>query len=346
MENSQGRDQSNADEGVATTAQKQSKKRVTTPARKEQNKLAQRAYRRRQKEHGRVPKQPVVPALQRLAPRPNNIEAMPVPSAVASPRRSVQLENWHVTADASRSPSKDAESPIITDLTVRDPPAISQQLSLSRLGSSMSQGEVAAVSPRPARVDSSDEIDAYPSQLSSMVAGIRRSLEDSPTCIFRACLSNAICIGIDVAELINCERFCMSPFYRPITQRNDDRAALMTVSSHESLPASLKPTPAQILIPHHASLDLVPLPRLRERAILMCAALPHVFCLWDMKLDIYTRSALVCQSHDASSGATFQPWDRRSWQAAPWFLSKWKMVVDTDEIGASLSLPGIPGLWM
>lgn len=131
-----------------------------------------------------------------------------------------------------------------------------------------------------------------------------------------------------------------------MAQMNDNPAALIAVPSHESLPASLKPTPAQILIPHHASLDLVPLPRLRERAILTCAALPHVFSLWEMKLDIYTRNALECHSRDTSSGVTLQPWDRRSWQAAPWFLSKWEMVVDTDEVCASLSLPGIPGLWM
>ncbi|KAI1161725.1 hypothetical protein F5B18DRAFT_423343 [Nemania serpens] len=346
MENSQGREQSNADEGMPTTAQKQSKKRVITTARKEQNKLAQRAYRRRQKEHNRVDKRPLVPTPQRLEPRPDNIEAVCISSSPASPRCSMQLENWHSTADPSRSLLEDAEFPINPDLDIRHPPAITQQLSLSRLPSSMSQDEVATVSPLPTPADSSDEIDAYPPELSNMLVGIRRSLEDRPTCILRACLSNAICIGIDIAELINCERFCMSPFYRPMAQMNDNPAALIAVPSHESLPASLKPTPAQILIPHHASLDLVPLPRLRERAILTCAALPHVFSLWEMKLDIYTRNALECHSRDTSSGVTLQPWDRRSWQAAPWFLSKWEMVVDTDEVCASLSLPGIPGLWM
>lgn len=301
---------------------------------------------RRQKEHSRIHKQPVFTAPRRLEPLLDNVEATCFPSSLASSRRSMQLENRHSNNDTSGPPLEDAEPPRYPDLDVRDSTAISQQLSLRRLPSSLSQHEVAAVSSIPTSADSSAEIDPYPPELSSLIVGISRSLEDRRTCIFRACLSNAIRIGIDVAELLNCERFCMSPFYRPMTQMNCDPAAFAAVSSYDSLPASLKPTPAQILIPHHASLDLVPLPRLRERAILTCAALPHIFSLWEMKLDIYTRNALECHSRDTSSGVTLQPWDRRSWQAAPWFISKWKVVVDTDEIGASLSLPGIPGLWM
>lgn len=198
----------------------------------------------------------------------------------------------------------------------------------------------------------SDDTDTYPPGLINMVnmtLGLRGSLEENSTTVFRACLTNAIRIGLDLNELMYCERPCMSPFYRPMAWRNEDQAALVAASSsssHDLLPPSLKPTLAQILIPHHASLDLIPLPRLRERAILMCAALPHMFSLWEMKLDIYTRNALVCQGRDASSGSVSQPWDMRSWQAAPWFVSKWNMVVDADEVKTSLAVPGIPGMWM
>lgn len=171
---------------------------------------------------------------------------------------------------------------------------------------------------------------------------------------------------MNVAELMFCEKPCVSPFYQPmpmsdITGGHQTMAAIST-SVHDSLPASLRPTWAQILIPHHASLDLIPLPKLRERAILTTAALPHLFSLWEMKLDIYTRDALVlCQvSNIAGAGAgstTSQPWDKSSWKVAPWFLSKWKMVVDTDEFNdhdngsadndnSDFSITGIPGLWM
>ncbi|KAM6476782.1 hypothetical protein HDV62DRAFT_374511 [Trichoderma sp. SZMC 28011] len=41
-----------------------------------------------------------------------------------------------------------------------------------------------------------------------------------------------------------------------------------------AMPANLRPTLSQLLIPHHASLDLIPLPLLRERAIMLSAAMP------------------------------------------------------------------------
>lgn len=78
---------------------------------------------------------------------------------------------------------------------------------------------------------------------------------------------------------------------------------------------------AQILVPHHASLDLIPLPLLRDRVITMSFAMPQIFDLWDLKLDIYVQHALVYQSH-GPNGA-YQSWDQRSWKATAWFLQKW-----------------------
>lgn len=78
---------------------------------------------------------------------------------------------------------------------------------------------------------------------------------------------------------------------------------------------------AQILIPHHASLDLIPLPLLRDRVIMMSFAMPQIFDLWDLKLDIYVRHALVYQSD--GSNHDYQSWDQNNWKATPWFLRKW-----------------------
>ncbi|KAI1747495.1 hypothetical protein F4782DRAFT_420924 [Xylaria castorea] len=334
---------------IVVPAQKQSKKRVVTAARKEQNKLAQRAYRRRQREIKKAQKQSVTSGSRRLEPRKDEIDVSCISSFSPSSGRDTTSEKSHLVADPLCSPSRDVESLLGSNPDVEDLPVVCPQLALDQLSHRASQDEVAIDLLASITTLPSDDTDAHPPGLINMVnmaLGLRGSLEENSTTVFRACLSNAICMGLSLTELMYCERPCMSPFYRPMAQRNEDPAALVATSSYDSLPPSLRPTPAQILIPHYACLDLIPLPRLRERAILMCAVLPHTFSLWEMKLDIYTRNALVCQGRDTSSGLVSQPWDMRSWQAAPWFASKWKMAVDADEIKTSLAVPGIPGLWM
>ncbi|KAI1302527.1 hypothetical protein F5Y03DRAFT_210891 [Xylaria venustula] len=341
MNNGREREEINTDAGVVAPAPKQTKKRVITAARKEQNRLAQRAYRKRHREQKTVQKQTVTPSLRRLQPRQDNPETLNTPDSPSSSRSDTVLESLRGVVNSLASPSTRDADQTTSDLDVRTPSETDLQSISSQSSPSMSQNEVETVALATVAGSISKGTDGHPPALINMV--FRSSLEDYSTTVFRACLSNAICIGIDLAELMYCERPCMSPFYRPAIQ---DPTALVTTPSHDSLPASLRPTPAQILIPHHASMDLIPLPRLRERAILMCAALPRHFSLWEMKIDIYARNALVVQNRDTSSGSAPQPWDMRCWEAAPWFLSKWKMVVDTDEVKTSLSVPGIPGLWM
>ncbi|KAI0904124.1 hypothetical protein F4823DRAFT_233297 [Ustulina deusta] len=347
MDNGQELGRINADTGVVASGQKQARKRVITAARKEQNKLAQRAYRKRQKEQKKVQRQPATSGPRRLVPRQDHLETLYTPNPLSSSRCDTRVEDSHHIANPLYSlPTRGADR-TTSDLDVRDLSAIGLSFGLNQLSPpSMSQSEASTVSLATMAATLSDRAGVHPPGLINIAVGMSGSLEDNSTTVFRACLSNAICIGIDLTELMYCERPCMSPFYRPRAQTNEDPTALVTASSYDSLPASLKPTLAQILIPHHASLDLIPLPRLRERAILLCAALPRTFSLWEMKLDIYTRNALICQDRNASSGSVSQPWDTHGWQAAPWFLSKWKMVVDTDEVKTSLSIPGIPGLWM
>ncbi|KAI0184901.1 hypothetical protein EV127DRAFT_221725 [Xylaria flabelliformis] len=341
-------DSSQEPEHLVVPAQKQSKKRVVTAARKEQNKLAQRAYRRRQKELKKVQKQSVISGSRRLEPRKDEIHISCTSSFSPSSECDTRPEKSHLVADLLCSLLRGVESSLRSNPDVENPTA-SPQLAPNQSSHPASRDGVAIDLLSSITTLLSDDTDTHPPGLINMVnmaLGLRGSLEENSTTVFRACLSNAICIGLSLTELMYCERPCMSPFYQPMAQRNDDPAALVATSSYDSLPPSLRPTPAQILIPHHACLDLIPLPRLRERAILMCAALPHTFSLWGMKLDIYTRNALVCHGRDTSSGLVSEPWDMRSWQAAPWFVSKWKMAVDADEIKTSLAVPGIPGLWM
>ncbi|KAF2964689.1 hypothetical protein GQX73_g8870 [Xylaria multiplex] len=349
MDKNQQLKQINAEASVVASAQELSKKRVITAARKEQNRLAQRAYRKRQKEQKKAQNQSVISGPHRLEPRRDNLETLRTPIPTSRSGCEIGFRNSH-PIPPFHSPPTQSKGQTASNSDVEGLPTRAMQPTLhgspcspahqvdSVAASVATHTDVAMTIPNEPTIPSSGLMDT--------ALGVRGGLEDDSTAVFRACVSNAICIGIDLAELMYCERPCMSPFYRPTVQMNEDPAALITASSHDSLPVSLRPTLAQILVPHHASLDLIPLPRLRERAILMCAALPHIFSLWEMKLDIYTRNALICHGSDSSSESISQPWDTRSWQAAPWFLSKWKMVIDTDEVKTSLSIPGIPGLWI
>ncbi|CAG9950128.1 unnamed protein product [Clonostachys rosea f. rosea IK726] len=108
----------------------------------------------------------------------------------------------------------------------------------------------------------------------------------------------------------------MSPFYRPTTPQDDPVALLASPSRHLAVepPVYLRPTLAQVLIPHHASLDLIPLPNLRDRAIMLSAAMPTVFNIWELKVDIYERGGgSACPRGMAEAGRGNQPWQRESW---------------------------------
>lgn len=160
-------------------------------------------------------------------------------------------------------------------------------------------------------------------------------MQTAETMIFWAALQNAIFLGLDIGQLRACPTgFYMSPFYRPGATAQDDPGRLVSaalsraVVNAATVPQDLHPTLAQVLIPHHAALDLIPLPRFRDRVIMLSAALPHVFNLAELKLDIYARGALAFAAL-GGAGDT-QPWDSRNWRAAPWFLSKWNMAVDSD----------------
>ncbi|KAF5695324.1 hypothetical protein FDENT_406 [Fusarium denticulatum] len=156
-------------------------------------------------------------------------------------------------------------------------------------------------------------------------------LQFSPAAIFTSCLTNALSLGLDPSVIANCSVEHISPFYQPSLSSTLNHAALVQAGSNilstfnnTSIPIHLRPTMAQILIPHHTSLDLIPIPFLRERAIMLSAAMPHAFNNWELKLDIYERGGLTTWRLKGDSGRdTYPPWDMKSWEAAPWFLKKW-----------------------
>ncbi|KAF4436060.1 hypothetical protein FACUT_6751 [Fusarium acutatum] len=163
-------------------------------------------------------------------------------------------------------------------------------------------------------------------------------LQFSPAAIFTSCLTNAISLGLDPSVIADCSVEHISPFYQPDLSSTLNHAALIQAGSNilsafknTSIPIHLRPTMAQILIPHHTSLDLIPIPFLRERAIMLSAAMPHVFNNWELKLDIYERGGLTIWrlKHEKGESVrdTYPPWDMKSWEAAPWFLKKWCMLM-------------------
>ncbi|KAL3459222.1 hypothetical protein BJX64DRAFT_265242 [Aspergillus heterothallicus] len=158
-------------------------------------------------------------------------------------------------------------------------------------------------------------------------------LQTPKTNLIAACLHNATLIGISLEEFFsyNCMSLC-SPFYRRTTSSADPHGLLCdATSSYPLLPAHLQPTLPQILIPHHPLFDLIPIPRLRSRAIILSATVPHLVDMFELKADI-VEGGLLCLgtgNEVASRGNdSSQPWEVGSWQIAPWFLKKWKLLLD------------------
>jgi hypothetical protein len=76
------------------------------------------------------------------------------------------------------------------------------------------------------------------------------------------------------------------------------------------------------------------MPVFRARAITLAATRPHLVNMTELKKDMVVEDGLVLWSPTSSSVSSHQrdgrgqPWDIRSWEAAPWFLRKWRMLVD------------------
>ncbi|KAH7169363.1 hypothetical protein DER46DRAFT_645781 [Fusarium sp. MPI-SDFR-AT-0072] len=208
---------------------------------------------------------------------------------------------------------------------------------LSPMDSSEQQSSIGEISPRDE--DVLETVDTSVKKLEPNFPDLYLNmLQFSPTAIFTSCLTNAISLGLDPSAIANCSVQQISPFYQPNLSATLNHAALIQAGSNilstfdnTSIPVHLRPTMAQILIPHHTSLDLIPLPFLRERAIMLSAAMPHVFNNWELKLDIYERGGLTIwrlkHEKGESVSDSYPPWDMKSWEAAPWFLKKWCMLM-------------------
>ncbi|KAL2392119.1 hypothetical protein ABEF93_002054 [Exophiala dermatitidis] len=155
------------------------------------------------------------------------------------------------------------------------------------------------------------------------------NIQFNSTTIFNAFLTIALRLGFNLRELVDAKN-CLnaatrSPFYCPTTPQNDPQA-LLAAAQLPFAPSNLQPTLPQILIPHHPFLDLIPFPAIRASAITLAAAMPNAFSMTELKKDVYVHGALICWVGGRGIGSS-QPWDPRSWEAAPWFLHKWRLLL-------------------
>lgn len=138
-------------------------------------------------------------------------------------------------------------------------------------------------------------------------------------------LHNAYYINLSFQDLLNYH----SPFYKPNASISDDPTTLLIAAQKPHCPAYLQPTLPQILFPHHPYLDLLPFPTLRARAITLAnTATQDMFNPMEFKKDVF-RDGLVCSPGRGSR----QPWDVRDWRVAPWFLKKWRLLLDIPALG-------------
>ncbi|KAF5022517.1 hypothetical protein F66182_5419 [Fusarium sp. NRRL 66182] len=267
------------------------KRRVLTEARREQNRLAQKAYRQRQKQQRQLLK-----------------EAKARSSSISRLRPLLQRP----------VASKNDQDSTVSQRTTE---SHDQSFQEDDVDESFTQAESDA-----------NFADIYLNMLQFAPARLCTSL-----------FYNARSLGFDLTRLADCGSEYISPFYQPHlsaasrpTSLAQAASAFVSSFDNSNVPVQLRPTMAQILIPHHVSLDLIPFPLMRERAIMLSAAMPHIFNNWELKLDIYVRGGLILWRQSSKQKSerdrnSYPPWEMKSWEAAPWFLEKWCMITGGED---------------
>ncbi|KAL2827776.1 hypothetical protein BDW59DRAFT_171220 [Aspergillus cavernicola] len=330
-------------------------KRVVTEARKLQNREAQRAYRQRQKEQKKVQNQHRKRASVRYQPlRP--LPFVPDRAGTDPVGHDPELDMVHQHLDGPDIGGLDPLSAVSTrayfeneceieDMNPSDlgtgvdalfPPSLATNIDseLDELLASAPDNEVHLL--LSTELDKAEEIPSNWSLLPirsnpypSPSVTLPTHLEPSRTSLLTACMHNASTIGISIDEFFtyNCLSLC-SPFYRSTSPSTDPKSLLHSINMEKpSIPAHLQPTIPQIMIPHHPIFDLIPIPVLRTRAIILSATTPHLVNMFELKVDII-EGGLVCSG--SRGGGSGQPWDLRSWEVLPWFRRKWRLLLERE----------------
>lgn len=127
-------------------------------------------------------------------------------------------------------------------------------------------------------------------------------------------------------SLLNAET--KSPFFRSGIRK--ETAEEMCSTGFANIRLHLRPVVSQLLSDHYAYLDTLPFPRFRERAIGLICSKPPMIDESDFFNDLL-NDGLVCWSLDPTKSelgtAASGPWDLRCWEARPWFLKKWWILI-------------------
>ncbi len=163
------------------------------------------------------------------------------------------------------------------------------------------------------------------------------SITLSVMCYAQALKVNAKHLQIPPEDVLN--EVAVSPFALPERHGSADsdgsEASVMTREASDTrlyahIKPDLRPTAAQRNIPHHPCYDLIPWPVFRTRAIIAASMDPPLIDEDDLYLDIMS-DAFRCWGSGAAplhGRGLGSPWDQRSWEAAPWFLSKLEALTD------------------
>ncbi|KAK1622377.1 hypothetical protein BDP81DRAFT_400344 [Colletotrichum phormii] len=142
-------------------------------------------------------------------------------------------------------------------------------------------------------------------------------------------------LGITTEYLM--DENAQSPFYSIANNRlseqdndsSDDDTALQKITP------DLRPTFIQRARPHHPCFDLMPWPSFRSNAITLASgASPQIdeddLCIDMLSGGVRCWGSAMGSMHGRGNGV---PWDGRSWEAMPWFLEKWNLVIRDDKDG-------------
>ncbi|RHZ43185.1 uncharacterized protein CDV56_100182 [Aspergillus thermomutatus] len=255
-------------------------KRIITPARREQNRRAQRAYRQRRREF--------LTGKQEQAGSKRELRPAPAPAPAPAP---INTDGEEVL-DVPRKTRMPVPVPVM--LTVdhffpsRNPDRKSDE--------EENVEEETTTPPEPPLFNT------YTLLLTA--------------CVYNAA---TLGISVAQFASYNCMSLC-SPFYRPYTAMSDDPAFLLARVTHPAIPVHLRPTLPQILFPHHPLLDLLPLPALRAKAITFAATAPSLLDAVDFKLDIVERGGIVCSSAPGMQPWDMRAWTIAPWFSRKWRL--------------------------
>jgi hypothetical protein len=162
------------------------------------------------------------------------------------------------------------------------------------------------------------------------------TLDISRSRTLAACLHNAHSMGFAISDVIKPSCIAPSMFYRPHRPEDDLTSLFASASaSNPRMPENLRPTLQQVLHPHPAFLDLIPIPGFRSKVILASVRRGWDdvgiggLNLFELKRDIF-QDGLSWQGPDiyGDKSKKIEPWDMMSWEASGWFVRKWSCLID------------------